>query len=612
MEVLAEATSAAVAAATSAVVVYPLDTVLVRFQATSKRKLADPYADASSHGLWHRDLVNIVLDLVREPKTAKSVGGSLKASSADADEVISKVLAAIRKAYKGVGVKVVEAVVRNFVYFIWYKALKDAYDSRKGAKQTVASRLALATAAAVINQCCTAPLEVVSTNVQTSGLNYRAVIRKIFRREGVRGFYRGFLASLILCSNPAITNACFDRLKLLLQIVLRAHARRNIGPITDEETPLDAVPRLPPLTPTQAFLLGALSKALATVATYPYIRSKVLLHVIHCTRSFNDSSHEGRSPEPSEGSGTPPDVYSRSPATREGSSLTIAISPFGSPLASSRERGASSIDLKEEHSSASFPCSTAVSSASGLVTRSATASCHTSSSSPCFSFSSSPRLESSDTHSRAPPSLVDQSHDIQATGDRGISASHLPPRSGSMPNVSLQSSTSKRERRSDVYADTFVDPNAMLKAASFCLTADTSESPSRMDGGAVLSHGFDSPQGGNSFVCRHAEEVLPAPPVHVDWRKDTGIVGFMVSTLAQEGLPGLYKGLGLQLCKTLISSALLYMIKEKIHSQTRNVSGIKADRDEDEGYSLSHRAAGMGCMCLSISLYGWDSPLPCC
>lgn len=65
-----------------------------------------------------------------------------------------------------------------------YKALKDAYDSRKGAKQTVTSRLALATAAAVINQCCTAPLEVVSTNVQTSGLNYRAVVRKIFRREG--------------------------------------------------------------------------------------------------------------------------------------------------------------------------------------------------------------------------------------------------------------------------------------------------------------------------------------------------------------------------------------------------------------------------------------------
>lgn len=120
MEVLAEATSAAVAAATSALVVYPLDTVLVRFQATSKRKLADPYADASSHGLWHRDLVNIVLDLIREPKTAKSVGGSLKASSTDADEVISKVLAAVRKAYKGVGVKVVEAVVRNFVYFIWY------------------------------------------------------------------------------------------------------------------------------------------------------------------------------------------------------------------------------------------------------------------------------------------------------------------------------------------------------------------------------------------------------------------------------------------------------------------------------------------------------------
>lgn len=155
-------------------------------------------------------------------------------------------------------------------------------------------------------------------------------------------------------------------------------------------------------------------------------------------------------------------VFSRSPAIREGSSLTIAVSPFGSPLATSRERGASSVELKEEHPSASFPCSTAVSSASGLATRSATASCHTSSSSPCLSFSYSPRGESSDTHLGGPPSLVDQSYVIQPARDRQISASHLPPRSGSMPNVSVGSTTSKRERRSDVYGDTFVDPNVCM------------------------------------------------------------------------------------------------------------------------------------------------------
>lgn len=51
-----------------------------------------------------------------------------------------------------------------------------------------------------------------------------------------------------------------------------------------------------------------------------------------------------------------------------------------------------------------------------------------------------------------------------------------------------------------------------------------------------------------------------------------------MSTVAQEGVPGLYKGLGLQLCKTLISSALLYMIKEKIHFQTRGVSCGKRTR----------------------------------
>ena len=33
---------------------------------------------------------------------------------------------------------------------------------------------------------------------------------------------------------------------------------------------------LPPLTGIQSFVLGAISKALATLATYPYIRAKVL------------------------------------------------------------------------------------------------------------------------------------------------------------------------------------------------------------------------------------------------------------------------------------------------------------------------------------------------
>ncbi|KYF38705.1 mitochondrial carrier superfamily protein, partial [Toxoplasma gondii ARI] len=275
MEVVTEATSAAIAAATSAVLVYPLDTILVRYQASSRRKVTDPYTAAFHFNSGHKELAKIILELLREqspgshePSPTKRTASEQRArgSFTSPEDVVVHIAETLRKLYKGVGVKVFEAVVRNFVYFIWYKLLKETYD-RRGGQQTVASRLFLATAAAVINQCFTAPLEVISTNVQTTGLNYRAVIRKIFQQQGFRGFYRGFAASLILCSNPAITNACFDRLKLLLQVVVAAQARRNADPILDEETPLDSNQHLLPITPAQAFCLGALSKALATVVT---------------------------------------------------------------------------------------------------------------------------------------------------------------------------------------------------------------------------------------------------------------------------------------------------------------------------------------------------------
>jgi hypothetical protein len=58
-----------------------------------------------------------------------------------------------------------------------------------------------------------------------------------------------------LCSNPAITFGVFERLKT---IMLKSSSNPKAG-----------------LTAGQAFLVGALSKALATVVTYPYIMAKV-------------------------------------------------------------------------------------------------------------------------------------------------------------------------------------------------------------------------------------------------------------------------------------------------------------------------------------------------
>lgn len=70
-------------------------------------------------------------------------------------------------------------------------------------------------------------------------------IRSIIETDGFQGFWKGLRASLILCSNPAITYGVFERLKGIW-------IRRNEGK---------------PLNSGQIFIIGALSKALATVVT---------------------------------------------------------------------------------------------------------------------------------------------------------------------------------------------------------------------------------------------------------------------------------------------------------------------------------------------------------
>lgn len=50
-----------------------------------------------------------------------------------------------------------------------------------------------------------------------------------------------------------------------------------------------------------------------------------------------------------------------------------------------------------------------------------------------------------------------------------------------------------------------------------------------------------------------------------------GMVAVLVSSLMQEGFGGLYRGLGLQLLKTILAASILFLIKEKLQSQTAEV-----------------------------------------
>ena len=87
-----------------------------------------------------------------------------------------------------------------------------------------------------------------------------AEAQSIVQESGIKGLYRGWGPSIVLCINPAISFAAFEQLKL------RVLRRRGLGVNVS-------------LPSFDAFLLGAVSKAIATLVTFPFIRIKTLMQV---------------------------------------------------------------------------------------------------------------------------------------------------------------------------------------------------------------------------------------------------------------------------------------------------------------------------------------------
>jgi len=90
--------------------------------------------------------------------------------------------------------------------------------------------------------------------VKPKGDSFLEVARDIIAEDGISGLWLGIRASLILTVNPAITYGMFERVKSLVLFNEPANAK---------------------LSPGRSFVVGALSKSLATVVTYPYIMAKV-------------------------------------------------------------------------------------------------------------------------------------------------------------------------------------------------------------------------------------------------------------------------------------------------------------------------------------------------
>ncbi|KAG6862468.1 hypothetical protein C0995_000014 [Termitomyces sp. Mi166 len=176
--------------------------------------------------------------------------------------------------YRGFGATMLNTFSMQYAYFFFYSFVRNHYISRLTRKLPAGSKLPplstvaellLGAIAGALAQIFTIPVAVIATRQQVGRADgstrnddsFFAVAREIIAEEGITGLWLGIKPGLVLTVNPAITYGVFERVKSL---VLLAQAKAGTGS---------------KLSPLLSFAIGAISKTLATVVTYPYIMAKV-------------------------------------------------------------------------------------------------------------------------------------------------------------------------------------------------------------------------------------------------------------------------------------------------------------------------------------------------
>lgn len=163
--------------------------------------------------------------------------------------------------YQGVAPIIATMVTSQFVFFYMH-----AYTKNK-LKQTIISKskrslsLISSCLAGVINVLVTNPLWVVNMAIVTGETKSNSLSKEmltLIKTFGIKHLWKGTSASILLVSNPIIQFFCYEQLK---------YAR--IG-----EPGAAAV-----LPPIEAFFVGALAKACATITTYPLQLTQTLLRL---------------------------------------------------------------------------------------------------------------------------------------------------------------------------------------------------------------------------------------------------------------------------------------------------------------------------------------------
>ncbi|KAI8612273.1 mitochondrial carrier domain-containing protein [Chytriomyces sp. MP71] len=244
-----------------------------------------PFADACSGaaGAVFANWLVFPLDVIKtrlQTQNKLVKGSEHYANSLDAFvQIIKK--EGIAGLYSGLGAGLFGTVASAFCYFYFYSTIRAKHVASIPAGQEISTpmELIMGALAGALCQCFTLPIAVVTTRQQTlppgERQSFIETFNTVLEGDGVQGLWKGFKASMILCVNPAITYGMFERVKA---IWLKRKAKLG-GSLA--------------LTSWEVFMVGALSKTLATVVTYPYIMAKVRMQWA-VPKSANDLSETDR------------------------------------------------------------------------------------------------------------------------------------------------------------------------------------------------------------------------------------------------------------------------------------------------------------------------------
>ncbi|KAM7488638.1 hypothetical protein LguiB_026122 [Lonicera macranthoides] len=242
MESVAEATSGAIGSLLSTTILYPLDTCKTKYQAEVRSHNLQKYRNLSDV-LWEAISTRQVLSL-----------------------------------YQGLGTKNVQSFISSFLYFYGYSFFKRLYLEKSGSKSIgTRANLIVAAAAGACTVIITQPLDTASSRMQTSEFGKSKGLWETLSEGTWSEAFDGLGISLLLTANPSIQYTAFDQLK---NKILAGKLSKNRG----------AEPSPQALSAFSAFVLGAVSKCIATCLTYPAIRCKVTIQSVESDDDEKDEA----------------------------------------------------------------------------------------------------------------------------------------------------------------------------------------------------------------------------------------------------------------------------------------------------------------------------------